>query len=383
MSEDRRCYIHVGLPKTGTSYLQSIFRRSTEALSEQGLQMLPASAQDTFEMMLALRGVLKPGIDPPEAFEALDRFREEASAASAPRALVTQELLGAAGPHQIATLLSALEHFETHLVVTVRDLATFAPSAWQQHVKARGTKPFEEYLDDLSGREGAAPQPSYDVNGVLDRWTPHFPAERVHVVVVPRRETPQRVLLDRYCQVVGVDPDRLDTSEPTSNTSLGMVQAELLRRVNVALGDRLPHLRAGYREQGKGFLAGKILHPQQGRPARTPRHLADWCAEFSEALVSRLEEGGYDVVGDLDELLPDESAFADGPQHVSDAEVAAAAAEALASILDERATEKKKLARLRSRLRSQEQRIEELSAAPQTRSRLVPRRWVGRTRPQV
>ena len=33
MVESRRCYIHVGLPKSGTSYLQSVLRQSEEALA--------------------------------------------------------------------------------------------------------------------------------------------------------------------------------------------------------------------------------------------------------------------------------------------------------------------------------------------------------------
>jgi hypothetical protein len=58
--------------------------------------MLPHSGTATFEMMLALRGQLDPTMDPPAAFEAFDRFREEASRATCTRALVSQELLSPA-----------------------------------------------------------------------------------------------------------------------------------------------------------------------------------------------------------------------------------------------------------------------------------------------
>jgi hypothetical protein len=367
MSTRRRCYIHVGMPKTGTSYLQSILLQSREELLAQGLRLLPGDS-DGFWVMLAVRGWLRPQIDPPEAFTAFERFRDEAAASTSPRALLSQELLGGAEEEQITTLLDALDGYETHLVVTVRDFAGFAPSAWQQHVRARGTKTFEEYLDELMGVGGSAPNPAYDLHSVLDRWGPHVPPERVHVVTVPRKGTPERLLLERYSRVVGVDPEGLTTEAARANTSLGLVQAEVLRRVNVALGDRLPSLRGGYNKQGKQFLAGRILHPQAGEPPRLPKRLAGWCAETAEAQVARLGSSGYDIVGDLGDLVPDPSSFAEDDQEVTEAEVAESAVEALASILDNRAEEREQVDRLREKLRNQRQRIERLSAPAQKSS---------------
>jgi hypothetical protein len=380
MSTRRRFYIHVGMPKTGTSYLQSIFVRSREELVAQGLRLLPGDT-DGFWVMLAVRGWLREHIDPPEAFTAFERFRHEAAASKSPRALLSQELLGGAEDEQISTLLEALTGYEVHLVVTVRDLAGFAPSAWQQHVRARGTKTFDEYLDELMGIGETTPNPAYDLHSVLDRWGPHVPAERVHVVTVPRRGTSERLLLERYCSVVGVDPDRLTTEAARANTSLGLVQAEVLRRVNVALGDRLPSLRGGYNKQGKQFLAGRILHPQAGEPPRLPKRLAGWCAETAETQVVRLEGSGFDIVGDLRDLVPDPSSFAEDAQEVTEAEVAEAAVEALASILDSRAEEREQVARLREKVRNQRQRIEQLSApAPDRSVRSVPTKVKGRVK---
>jgi hypothetical protein len=362
MSTRRRCYIHIGMPKTGTSYLQSIFLQSRDELLAQGLQLLPGDA-DAFWVMLAVRGWLRPHIDPAEAFTAFERFREEAAASTSPRTLLSQELLGGAVEEQITTLLDALEGYEIHLIVTVRDVAGFAPSAWQQHVRARGTKTFDEYLDELMGLGEGEPNPAYDLHSVLDRWAPHVLPERVHVVTVPRRGTSERLLLERYCSVVDVDPGGLTTEAARANTSLGFVQAEVLRRVNLALGDRLPSVRGGYNKQGKGFLAGRILHPQAGVPPRLPKRLAGWCVETAEVQVARLERGGFHVVGDLGDLVPDPSSFVDDAQEVTDAEVAEAAVEALASILDNRVGEREQVDRLREKVRTQRQRIKQLSGA--------------------
>jgi hypothetical protein len=378
MTSPRRCFVHVGMPKTGTSYLQSILWRSGDELARQGVQMLPESASASFEMMLALREQLVDGMDPPDAFAAFDHFRDVVAVCEAPTGLVSQELLGGARPEHVARLVDALDGFEPHVIVTVRDLARFAPSAWQQHIRARGTRPFDEFLERLAGEEGGAAA-SYDLHRVLDRWETAVPPERIHVITLPRTGTPPEVLLDRFCSVLGVDPAPLRTADPRVNASLGLVQTELLRRVNIALGDRLPHRRAGYRQQGKTFLGGKVLRPQGGRPVRLPASMRDWCLDASRAVVSRLEAGGYDVVGDLDELIPDESAFAAEDQTVSDSELAEVAVAAIATILDKRAEERQRLTSLRGRVRDQQQRIAALSQnAAGRRSWLVPARALGR-----
>ena len=125
-----RVYVHIGLQKTGTSYLQSILRESREALRAQGLAVLPE--RGAFELMLAVREKLDPAVDPPWAFGVVESLRRSVAELDVPTALVTQETLSVATGRQIPTLLDAIGAAETHLVVTVRDLARVIPSLWQQ-----------------------------------------------------------------------------------------------------------------------------------------------------------------------------------------------------------------------------------------------------------
>ena len=347
----RTCFLHVGLPKTGTSYLQSILRQSRPALAAHGLGLVPGQRGAPFQLTLTVCEALSPDMDPPRAFSALDRFRDEVATAGWDRTLTSQELLGAAEPAQIATLLGALGDHETHVIVTVRDLAGFLPSAWQQHVKARGVLPFQTYLEKFAAPGDEVPHPAYDLRGVLDRWGTCVPPERTHIVTVPKRGTSELVLLERFCQVLGVDPTTLNTEAPESNASLGLVQAELLRRVNVGLGDRLPHPRAGYREQGKLYLADKVLGPQRGTVAQLPHRLTDWCEQASQSMIARLAGGGFDIVGDLSDLVPQPAAFSDS-QDVAERDIAAAATAALADVLAHRSADLAELEQLRARLRS-------------------------------
>ncbi|MGH3588039.1 MAG: hypothetical protein ACRDQ0_17160 [Pseudonocardia sp.] len=373
MSEARkRCYVHVGLPKTGTSYLQSIFFQSTEALAPQDLSMLPDTTAATFHLMLNLRGSLREGMDPRPAFTAVERLPRQAGRVQTSKALMTQELLSAAGPAQVERLVGQLAGWEVHVIVTLRDLSRQLPSAWQQRIKARNVDSYHEFLTAV--RERSRPANAFwntqDPLGVLGRWGTQVPPERTHVVTVPAAGSPPELLLTRFCSVLDVDPATLTTTTVDENTSLGLVQAELLRRVNVALGDRLPHPRSGYRRVGKGYLARHVLSPQRGTPPRVPTGFADWCAETSQTWIDALGSGGFDVVGDLYDLMPGAGSFTEADQLVTDADVSVSATDALATMIDTRLAELRDLDALKQRLADQER---ELAALRQGQPGLLRR----------
>ena len=339
VQEVRRCYIHIGLPKTGTSYLQSVFRQSEKAVIEQGLDLLPRTWVGRRFLTVALRGRLDPATDPPKAFNVLEKLRKEALAATGDRALISQEILGALLPEQMEPLLDALPGYEVHLIVTVRDLARSLPSGWQQETQAKTTTGLEDFVEEFASHE----QRSYNfhkrrvLQNVLDRWEQHVPADRIHIVTVPPRSAAPNVLLGRFCALLDIDPGSLDLGASRRNTSLGVVQAELMRRVNEELGDRLTHPRGEYDEHAKRFLAKQVLLAQGGRPVRLPAAAREWCVEASEAIIGRLATGGYHVVGDLEDLRPDPAAFAEPGDTVTDAELVQAAVDAIAELLVDRA----------------------------------------------
>ena len=338
MSPTPRTFVHIGLQKTGTSYLQSVFWQSQEALVGQRLAMLPGTKQQTFRVMLATRDRARSGIDGPEVTDALARLRsaldEAVASGTADRFLLTEESLAPATAAQARRLVEHLAGTEVHVVLTVRDLARQVPSVWQQKVTARRRYTYDRYLAAVvkRGRRARDFWASQDLPAVLERWVSAVPADRIHVVTVPPAGSDPGLLLERFCSVLDLDPRSLDTRVPRSNVSLGLVQTELLRRVNVELGGRLRR-REAYRTAGKMYLGKHILSAQQGSPAKLPRRLEEWCRALSVAHVEAVRAGGFDVVGSLDDLLPAASAFADDPQRVTDAEVADAAAKAMAAML--------------------------------------------------
>jgi hypothetical protein len=364
----RRCYLHVGLPKTGTSYLQSVVWASREQLEAQGLRLLMDRPADHFHATLALRGMLSEQMDPQEAFSALDRLA--ASAADGSDVLLTHESLAPATVEQVAQMVGLVPGFEVHVVVTARDLARQITSGWQQRIQERQVHAYDEFVEAVVQRRPMADDfwRNQDLVDVARRWSSAVPAERVHVVTVPPPGSAPGLLLDRFCAVLGVDPGRLSMTAVQSNESLGMVQAELLRRVNVALGDRLPHARAGYARVGKGFLARRVLAPQNGEPPRLPPEVERWCVSRSMEVVQQLGTAGYHIVGDLKELIPTPGGGgtarpAGTAEPVSDAALLRSAVEAMADVLEIRSEDVQRLDSLRERVRAQSERIASLTAA--------------------
>jgi hypothetical protein len=363
MPETRRAYVHVGPPKTGTSYLQSVLWSSTDALGRQGFTVLPAppGGVSSAELMHAVRGQLRKGLDATSADQVLAHFAEQAAAAATSHVLVTQEQLSGATTEQAERLLAQLPGHEVHLVVTARSPARQVPSSWQERVKTRSQISYDDYLRAVVERSDEATGfwQNQDLPEVLRRWSTSLPPERVHVVTVPPPGGAPDLLLDRYCTVVGLDRASLAQGTTRSNSSLGFVQAELLRRVNVALGDRLPKPRDGYSRVARWYLAARVLQPQGGRPPQLPRSTETWARTTAREWVAQIRARGYDAVGDLGELLPGADAFTDVPPRVDDDALTESAVEALARILTLRVDDNAELDRLKARVAELEGRVAE------------------------
>ncbi|MET0525112.1 MAG: hypothetical protein ABWZ91_09935 [Nocardioides sp.] len=336
MPDARRLFLHVGLQKTGTSYLQAALLRSRESLADQGLDLVPPTKRECFELMVVVRDRYESRRDPVSDRNILERFTAQLEAAPGSRAIFSQESLAAAGPPQIERLLAACGDREVHVVLTVRDLARQLPSSWQEDVKAGGTTALVPYLRRLRSLEqsGRARHPwiHLDPPEVLARWAENLSPDRVHVVTVPPSGSPTTLLLERFARVLEVDPTRFEPEDRPSNSSLGMVQAEVLRRVNTELPEEV-HRRYVYSDVVKRSFGTRVLGPQSGRKILVPGQFRPWCAEVAERQIADLDAAGYRVEGSLAELRSTDSAFADDFQRPTEREIAAASVSALATML--------------------------------------------------
>jgi len=337
-------YVHVGVPKTGTTYLQSVFWKNRAILrEEQGLTLPMRSHDDHVYAAQDLRALHDPKDYAPQSRGGLDRFVASLPTIKTPRALFSQELLAPAMPEQVDRLIALLDDFDVHIIITARDLARQIPSGWQQRVKRRAGTSYEEYLSlVLDDPDLAYPfWRNQDVAEVARRWGKPLSPNRVHIVTLPPSGAPPGTLLERFCSVVGVDPGALDSEVARDNPSLSAPQAELLRRVNMALGDRLQHRQVGYNRLGKRYFAKEVLAAQAGPSLKVPDRYAERCRQLSARIIDDIRTDGYDVVGDITDLEPTIFGESTGDAKqlltdVTDATVAEAGVQAIATLLDQR-----------------------------------------------
>ncbi len=327
-------YLHVGCRKSGTSFLQRVVYSNPDAVRRQGLEV-PLTGRTPHLRLLQSLGLVDSVLPPEKAAAFLRRLDRNLAAVAGRCALMSHEDLAVARLPEVRRLLELLIDFEVHIVITARDLVRQIPSEWQQCVKTRMHMTYEDFVTAVVARQGPEADLFWarqDVAGVAARWGHALPPERVHIVTVPPPGSPSSLLPERFWGLMGVEPIGFDTGAG-SNPSLGAEQAELLRRINVALGDRLADVREEYRPVIRLFV-GQVLTAQQGTQLRLPGHLAQWSSDASRDIVDRLRRSGYDVIGDLADLLPVPTPDGDPVTvTVDDGDVAKAGVEALATML--------------------------------------------------
>jgi hypothetical protein len=325
-------FFHVGLPKTGTTYLQTILWGNRESLRDQGVLLPGAERPDHRWASLVVRDDPRLWRQAPRAAGAWDRVVAGCAAWDG-TAVISHEFFGTATADQAGAAVEALEPAEVHLVVTAREPLGLLTAAWQESLKFRGTSALSEFSRDVS------PSPhvvwnwrALDAGEVLGRWAQVVPDERVHVITVPGGGAPRSELWRRFAGVVGIDPDscRLETAQ--ANQSMGVVEAEVLRRVNPHLGDfRSPYERSTWI---RTYLAGDHLVKRNGERFLPEQDRVEECRGRGRAMVEMIRSRGFDVVGDVDDLLvPDDLPDRRTPGSVTEAEVAQVSVETVAAIL--------------------------------------------------
>jgi hypothetical protein len=326
----------VGAPKTGTTYIQGVLWSNRAALKQAGLHVVGASRGDHYRGGHDLRGVPYDPKDPrPDWTGAWDVLARLTAESDAPSVVISDEHLAALTPEQVERAVAGLQGREVHVVYATRNLARLLPSEWQEYVKHGSQLSFNEWVQKIFNSRDKGPGKWFwsvhDPVGVIDRWSSHVPAERIHVVTLPLPGADKNELWRRFCSIVDVDPDVATEFEVAGNDSLGVAEAELLRRVNAALPDSFPVWH--HRFLGRDVLATKILSPRsKGGKPQLPEAVRPLVLKRSEQAIEGVRASGVHLVGDLAEVAITEDLSAGEPMP-SDGEVLDASVDAIAALL--------------------------------------------------
>jgi hypothetical protein len=389
-------FLHVGLPKSGTTYVQSVLSANKRTLMEEEKLLFPGDGWAA--QIRATRDVRQmPGPDATGAWPAL----VEEIHAWPGDAIVSMEWLCAASPEHVRRIVGDLAPSRVVVIFTVRDLARALPSGWQEMMKNRRLWSWREFLDAVTSedphdeRVGRRFWKKFDVPQMIDTWSTAVAREDIVVVTVPSASAPHDLLWGRLCSVLDIDPRDLGRTTKPRNESLGLESTEVMRRVNELFRER--SLRRDDVIFYKRLLTREVMPAHRASEARlrVPAAHRTWLLEAASGQIEAIAGRGVRVVGDLEELRPTFST--DGVEDLADLPPEAlldASLHALMGLVEEhRALRREADAlarrsdRLERRVAHQQERLARLRTEVD-RLRAHPlrtglRTWAGRTRARL
>lgn len=302
----RVVHLHIGAPKTGTTYLQDRLRLNTQSLARHGVT-IPATRPgkvDMFHFRAALDLLDQDwGGAPGHARGAWDAMLRRVDRAEG-NVVISHEILAGAKPDKIAKALNDLADHEVHVVYSARDLARQLPAAWQESIKQGRKWGFRRFINRYEGGSAFFFRQALDLPEVLGAWGAKLPPERVHVVTVPHDRGPDGdELWIRFCRAFRIDPAWAPLDSERDNRSLGIAETSLLRKLNrrLELGE---HRDPVYDNLIREVLAQEVLVARDAVPVRLPPERFDFAEEQAELWIDWIRASGVDVVGDVEDLRP-------------------------------------------------------------------------------
>lgn len=370
-----RVYVHVGTPKSGTTYIQGVLAANSQALAADAGLLFPGDSwrQQVLGVRDLLRDVRPDGADLRGAWRRLvdeiDSWRG--------RALISMEWLAPVTVAEAQRTVDAFPGTEVRVVITARNLARVVPAAWQEFCQNQRTCTWADFLKSISGKKPVTRGPAVkfwrqqDLARIIDTWSAVVSPEAISVVTVPDSSSDTSLFWSRFCEAVDVAaPARYETLQTHVNPSLGFESSELLRRVNVLVKARGIHPDV-YERVFKRGLAKQALAQRSGheRSPVVPASYHAWLRERSRTMIKDVEDRGVNVIGDLADLeaaVDDAQGVEDGVDRVTAEELLAVAVYGLVELGQRQHDE---ILRLEAEIRDRDQ--QQVQAARQVSGGLV------------
>lgn len=293
----QRVVLHVGLMKSGTSFLQQVLRHNKNLLLDQGV-LFPTPWK---RQVQAVKDLIAQGTAGAGAWQGLvEEIREWPGTA-----VVSMEFLGPRSPATARQIVETFAPGTVEVVITVRDLARTIPAMWQETIQNRGSWTWADYLAAVEAEDRSSPGPGrafwtrQDAPAITETWQTAAGADRVTVLTVPPAGAPPRLLWDRFAALVPVEGDvDLDVR---ANPSLGLASLLVLRELNLRIdAAEDPLTPRQYERIVKQLLAKRGLAGLPGDPRLG--YDAGWVAARADRDLERLRSLAPRVSGDLEEL---------------------------------------------------------------------------------
>ncbi len=221
-----RLFLHIGMPKTGTTTLQFMLDANRKALEDNSV-LYP---QTGYTGSLHDRGhheLVRAAKNRNHALYA--ELRDELDSSAAAVAILSSEEFSLATPSDIGFIKQALEGVDVKIVVYLREQASFVEALYNQAVKTGGEKrERHEFMADML----CAARLNY--HAMVNAWAKRFGMENMRVRKYGDQLRIGKTLIDDFCGCVGVDTNWLQIHKGDYNIGVDNKYIEFLRAVNIS-----------------------------------------------------------------------------------------------------------------------------------------------------
>ena len=316
-----RVLLHVGLQKSGTTYLQHAFAGRAAELARAGLTYpVETPRAEVPNHQPAFYGLV------PDEFSWVDArqvnhtrswswLSRELRDSDGP-VLLSAEALSTIRSSGVARVVAGLGG-QVRVLVTARRLDRLLASSWQQSVRNGRGMGFEDYLEVMRQHRAqlladpADDQPdlswrAFSVAALARRWAVAAGVESVTVVVNSGR--PADLLWSRMLEALdlpaGAEIPPVPVAEGQTNEGLRWAETDILAALNRALsGPRWDQSQARAVRQAV-IRSGFSERANRGPVVTLPATWSDEVAGWAEDEIREVEALGCRVVGPLDDLRP-------------------------------------------------------------------------------
>lgn len=271
---NQELFIHIGMPKTGTTGLQFFMHKNRQALREQGVyypvtmrEPAPTATQHRF-VNEYMRRRERDGPETVKEFpHPIRRISHEIKTQGVAKNVISEELFSFDPSYAAKFLAGFKENFACKVVVFLRRQDTWAESMYAQSIRGGYRESFDRFLNARHTRE------RMDFQEFLGVWAEHFGAE--NIIVVPYADKKTRSP-EAMIQMLGADMAKLNDAEQRNKSLSGeaisfMHGMRSMRETGYPKFNRIfgDHLADSTRK------GGTVLF--------TPEHRAAFMSEYAES----------------------------------------------------------------------------------------------------